>query len=125
MLSFFFCLSLPRRYYGVEYAEIATNRTETDIIDAYWETLRSLSIKAKLHLASLLTTAAYEEESRKENAVSQKKTVKVRRRAANSPSDTHLEAQFADTAMPEIPEDPSWSVVIDSNVGKTIKPIEK
>ena len=105
--------------------QIVTNRTENDIIDAYWETLRSLSIKAKLRLASLLTTAAFEEESRKESANSERRTFKVKRRALNVPTDAELEARFTETVIPDIPEDPSWNMVIDSNTGKTIKPIEK
>jgi hypothetical protein len=104
--------------------QIATNRTENDIIDAYWENLRSLSMKAKLRLASLLTTAAFEEECRKENVSPQKRLVRVKRRAVDTPSDAQLESQFAELEAPEIPEDPIWSAVINANTGKTIKPIE-
>ena len=66
--------------------QMATNLTENDIVDEYWENLRSLSIKAKLRLASLLTTAAFEEESCKENVTPPKRLVRVKRRAVDTPS---------------------------------------
>ena len=53
------------------------------------------------------------------------KVLRVKRRAANSPTDAALEARFAELDMPEIPADPDWSQVVTANSGKTIKPIEK
>ena len=76
-------------------------------------------------MASLLTTAALQEESLKEGAVMARRGAKVRRRAVHSPSDAELEARFAGQEVPVLPEDPSWSEVISANTGKTIKPIEK
>ena len=105
--------------------QLAINRTENDIINAYWDDLRTLSIKAKLQLASLLTTAALEEETRKSDSIVSSKSRVVKRRAANVPTDEQLEQRFAGAKTPEIPEDLSWSVVINANTGKTIKPIEK
>ncbi|MBQ9672449.1 MAG: hypothetical protein IJV34_06300 [Prevotella sp.] len=105
--------------------QVVVNRTENDIVDAYWDALRTLSMRAKLRLASLLTTAAFEEESQKEMPLSPSKGRIVKRRATNSPSDAQLKARFAGTNMPELPEDPSWDMVINANTGKTIKQIEK
>ena len=106
---------------------IAVRKTESDMVDAYWETLRTLSVRAKLKLASLLTTAAFEEESRRDTdtALQSGKTRRVVRRASEVPSDAELQARFSGKEIPCIPEDPSWSQVIDSNTGKTIQPIEK
>jgi len=104
---------------------IAVRKTESDMVDAYWEALRTLSVRAKLKLASLLTTAAFEEESRRDTALQSRKTRKVVRRASSVPSDEELQARFSGKDTPSIPEDPSWSQVINSNTGKTIQPIEK
>jgi len=62
---------------------------------------------------------------RETSASSTKRTFKVRRRSVDAPSDAELEARFADKAMPSIPEEASWKEIIDANVGKTIKPVEK
>ena len=105
--------------------EIAIQRNESDIVDSYWEKLQSLSMKAKLKLAALLTTAAFEEECQNSSSTIVRKAVKVKRRAENVPSDAQLEARFEGVSSPEIPQDPSWSEVISSNTGKTIQPIEK
>ena len=105
--------------------DIAVQTKESDLISVYWEKLSKLSLKAKLQLASLLTTAALQEESLKEGAVIARRGAKVRRRAVHSPSDAELEARFAGQEVPVLPEDPSWSEVISANTGKTIKPIEK
>ena len=41
-------------------------------------------------------------------------------------TDAQLEARCAGKPMPQYPEtEPTWDEVIDSNSGKTIKPIEK
>ena len=56
---------------------------------------------------------------------SAKRVAKVRRRANYTPSDAELTARFANQDMPPMPEDASWKDVIDSNAGKTIKPVEK
>ena len=103
----------------------AIHNDETYLVDAYWKKLSTLSLKAKLQLASLLTAAALKEESLKETQSSIRRTCKVKRRAANIPSDNELETRFSGTEMPEIPEDPSWEQVINGNTGKTIKSIEK
>ena len=105
--------------------EIAIQRNESDIVDSYWEKLQLLSMKAKLKLAALLTTAAFEEECQNSSSTIVRKEVKVKRRAENVPSDAQLEARFEGVSSPEIPQDPSWSEVISSNTGKTIQPIEK
>lgn len=107
--------------------QLVLNKTENDLVNAYWDTLRTLSMKAKLRLASLLTTAAYEEESQKEITASSTKVRMVRRRPANVPTDAQLEARFAETEMPNLQEieDTSWDSVINANTGKTIKSIEK
>jgi hypothetical protein len=104
---------------------VAVRNTENDIVETYWKTLRTLSVRAKLKLASLLTAAAFEEESRRGTALHSKETRKVIRRATATPSDAELEARSSGKEMPIIPDDPSWSQVIDSNTGKTIQPIEK
>lgn len=106
--------------------ELAVNNNETRIVAHYWEMLRPLSMKAKLRLATLLTSSVFEEESLKEEPIPQKRrTARVIRHAENIPSDAELEARFNGKDMPETPPDPSWNHVIDSNTGKTIKPIEK
>ena len=105
--------------------DLAIQTKEADLVDAYWEKLSTLSLKAKLQLASLLTTAALKEESLKESTATAERLSKVRRRATNVPSDAELEARFAGTEMPSFPEDPLWSQVINANTGKTIKSIEK
>ena len=121
-----FFLILPRTFYAYSLImEIAIQRNESDIVDSYWEKLQSLSMKAKLKLAALLTTAAFEEECQNSSSTIERKEVKVKRRAENVPSDAQLEARFEGMSSPEIPQDPSWSEVISSNTGKTIQPIEK
>ena len=104
---------------------ITIHNDEAYLVDAYWEKLSALSLKAKLQLASMLTAAALKEESLKDISSSIKRTCKVKRRAVDPPSDNELEARFSGTEMPEIPEDPSWNQVISANTGKTIKSIEK
>jgi hypothetical protein len=55
----------------------------------------------------------------------QMRKVKVRRRAEKAPNDAELAMRFADKPMPPMPEETSWKDIIDANVGKTIKPVEK
>ena len=98
---------------------------DKDIVQTYWDKLSTLSLKAKLQLASLLTASALDEANESDVSIQTRRTGKVRRRALNSPSDAQLESRFAGTEVPVAPEDPSWSQVISSNTGKTIKPIEK
>ena len=105
--------------------DIAVQKKETDLIKDYWEKLSTLSLKAKLQLASLLTASALDEANESDVSIQTRRTGKVRRRALNSPSDAQLESRFAGTEVPVASEDPSWSQVISSNTGKTIKPIEK
>lgn len=104
---------------------IAIRNTESDIVDAYWEKLQSLSMKAKLRLATLLTTSAFEEECQKSSSTPTRKVFKAKRHTENVLTDAQLEARFAGMQTPEVPKDPSWSEVINSNTGKTIPPIEK
>ena len=98
---------------------------DKDLVQAYWDKLSTLSLRAKLQLASLLTASALDEASKGDVSTQTRRTVRVKRRALNSPSDAQLESRFAGTEVPVAPEDPSWSQVISSNTGKTIKPIEK
>ena len=53
------------------------------------------------------------------------KVRKVKHRSEYAPSDEQLEARFAGLNMPSQPEDASWEEIINSNIGKTIKPVEK
>lgn len=51
---------------------------------------------------------------------------KIVRKAHSIPTDRELETRFANLEMPTAPEDDViWQDVINSNSGKTIKPIEK
>ena len=86
----------------------------------------TLSIQNKRWLGEqLMAQAMKEEKGRSMCATHTKRVSKVRRRSASSPSDAELDVRFAGLEMPEIPADPEWSQVINSNTGKTIKPIEK
>lgn len=105
--------------------ELAIKNNEASLVDAYWEQLRSLSLKAKLKLAAMLTTAAFEEESQKGEVASAKRVAKVVRRTNCSPTDDELQSRFESLEVPPTPEDPEWNQVINANTGKTIKPIEK
>ena len=105
--------------------ELSIQNNEANIVKSCWEMLRPLSSKAKLKLASLLTTSLYEEESIRDETTKGSRIAIVRRRAANTPSDAELEARFAGKKMPEIPDEPILTEVIAANTGKTIKPIEK
>ena len=102
--------------------ELTIQRKETKTVEAYWDMLRSLSLHAKLQLAALLTQAALDEN---EATMSSHRTATIRRRAEGVPSDAELAARFEGQEVPTVPEDPSWSQVISSNTGKTIKSIEK
>lgn len=57
--------------------------------------------------------------------ITSQRVAKVKRRAKHAPSDAELMARFSDKNMPPMPEDTSWKDIIDANVGKTIKPVEK
>ena len=98
---------------------------DKDLVQSYWNKLSTLSLKAKLQLASLLTASALDEASKGDVSKQTRRMGRVRRKVLNSPSDAQLESRFAGTEVPVAPEDPSWSQVISSNTGKTIKPIEK
>jgi len=50
---------------------------------------------------------------------------KVKSRYANAPSDEELEERFAGKPIPQQPEDAPWNEIINANIGKTIKPVEK
>ena len=105
--------------------ELAMRNKETDVVDAYWEQLRSLTLKEKLQLAAMLTTAALEEESLKDDSKPTRRVAKVIRRANTPPTDAELQTRFNGLEVPKVPEDPEWSQVINAKTGKTIKPIEK
>ena len=85
----------------------------------------ALSAKNKKWLGEQLIKQAEREKCLEEKTHEAKRVFKVRRRAASSPSDEELSARFAGKDIPPIPDDPDWSLVIDTNTGKTIKPIEK
>ena len=106
--------------------DIAVSNNETNIVASYWEMLRPLSMRAKLKLASLLTAAVLEEENEMELKSKSKRVARVLRRSSSTPTDSELEARFADKRIPNLPvSEPDWSLVINANTGKTIKPIEK
>jgi len=50
---------------------------------------------------------------------------KVKNHSGGVHTDEELAARFSDKAMPAMPEDASWSTIINANIGKTIKPVEK
>ena len=85
----------------------------------------TLSSQSKRWLGEHLIEQAEKEERSVMRNSSQERVFKARRRTACSPSDAELEARFAGTEMPELPDDPDWHQVIKANTGKTIKPIEK
>ena len=66
-----------------------------------------------------------EQAAKEEKASHARRVFRVKRRSACSPSDEELATRFAGKEVPQTPDDPDWSQVIDSNTGKTIKPIEK
>ena len=103
----------------------STIRTETDVINAYLDMLRTQSRHVRLSLASLLTSSVLEEESALANHSESQQSRKVKARYANAPSDEELEERFAGKPIPQLPEDAPWSEIISANIGKTIKPIEK
>lgn len=85
--------------------------------------LKGLSLQAWLQqqVEALVNNST----SVKETAKPPKRIARVKRRAEHTPSDEQLEELFLDKPMPSIPDDVSWKVIIDSNIGKTIKPVEK
>ena len=103
----------------------STIRTEADVINAYWDMLRTQSRRVKLSLASLLTSSVVEEESALDNHSESQPRRKVKSRYANAPSDEELEERFAGKSIPQQPEDAPWNEIINANIGKTIKPVEK
>lgn len=104
---------------------VATINQESHIADLYWKVLYPLSTEDKLHLAALLTNSVYEE-----SIAVEKNLPKVKRRVKKS-SDYMLTDDDLEVALAGEPslsfngEEPDWNKVIDSNTGKTIKPIEK
>ena len=105
--------------------EAVLTRTDNDIVETYWKMLSTLSRTVKLRLASKLTNAVLEEES-KEASTAHYRKARVVRKAYTVPTDKELETRFANLEMPTAPEDNVlWQDVINSNSGKTIKPIEK
>ena len=87
--------------------------------------LRTQSRRVKLSLASLLTSSVVEEESALDNHLESQPRRKVKSRYANAPSDEELEERFAGKSIPQQPEDAPWNEIINANIGKTIKPVEK
>ena len=85
----------------------------------------TLSAKNKRWLGEHLIEQAVEEERKAKGNHSKSKVYKVKRWAADTPSDAELEERFRGTEMPVMPEDPDWNQVISANTGRTIKPIEK
>ncbi len=105
--------------------EVVLTRTDNDIVETYWKMLSTLSRTVKLKLASKLTNAVLEEES-KEVVPTHYRKARIVRKACTVPTDKELEMRFANLEMPAGPEDDVlWQDVINSNSGKTIKPIEK
>lgn len=102
-----------------------TAKTEADVVNAYWNMLRTLSKRVKLSLASKLTSSVLEEETSLADTPDTKTRRKVKSRYANAPSDAELEEKFAGKSVPQQPEDAPWNEIINANIGKTIKPIEK
>ena len=85
----------------------------------------TLSIQNKKWLGEQLIEQAVREERLAKKGLSSKRTIRVKRRSACSPSDEELSARFVGKDVPRVPNDPDWNQVIDANTGKTIKPIEK
>lgn len=103
-----------------------TAKTEADVVNAYWNMLRTQNRRVRLSLASKLISSGLEEEESSYADMSEKRPHrKVRSRYANAPSDAELEKKFAGKSVPQQPEDAPWSEIINANMGKTIKPIEK
>lgn len=102
-----------------------TAKTEADLINALWNMLRTQSRRVKLSLASKLTSSVLEEENSIADLSETKSRRKVKSRYTNAPSDAELEEKFAGKSVPQQSEDAPWSEIINANIGKTIKPIEK
>lgn len=102
-----------------------TARTEADVINAFWDMLRTQSRRVKLSLASKLTSSVLEDESSFADLSESKPRRKVKSRYENAPSDAELEEKFAGKPVPPQPEDAPWSEIISANIAKTIKPVEK
>ena len=101
--------------------DITIQKSEISVVDYYWEKLRTLSKAAKLNLATRLTDSVKDEGNSDKN----KRIAKVKSHR-NSPTDAELASRFANKPIPSFPEEEkSWKEVIDSNTGKTIKPVEK
>ena len=104
--------------------EAVLKRNDNEIVETYWKMLSALSRTVKLKLASRLTNSVIEEDVLEQTSGYRK--AKVKRRSVAVPSDTELEARFADVAMPEYPQDEfTCEEIIKANSGRTIKPIEK
>ena len=100
--------------------------TEHKTIDGYLPLLCSLSKEARLYLVSKLTDSLLREEEQIAALTSPRRKAKVKRRTSSAVSDEELAEHFSETSMPQYPtEEPTWEEVINSNKGRTIKPIEK
>lgn len=100
--------------------------TEHKRIESYLPLLYSLSKEARLYIVSKLTDSLLREEGQVVASTSPKRTARVKRRASSAVSDAELSKRFSGIPMPQYPtEEPTWEEVINSNTGKTIKPIEK
>ena len=94
-------------------------------VDQYLASLYSLSKEARQYIVSKLTDSLLSDEA---NAVapSIRRKAKVKHRSTSIVSDEELNVRFSDNPMPPYPtEEPTWSEVIKSNSGRTIKPVEK
>lgn len=59
------------------------------------------------------------------NMLGTKTRRKVKSKYTNAPSEVELEEKFTGKSVLHQPEDTPWSKIINANIGKTIKPIEK
>ena len=59
------------------------------------------------------------------NILETKTRRKVKSRYANAPSDVEMKEKFTGKSVPQQSEDAPWNGIINVNIGKTIKPIEK
>lgn len=100
--------------------------TEYRTADNYLQLLNTLSKEVRLYVVSKLSDSIFREETLGRTPVSRRKARVVNRSVSKKISDEQLEARFADKPMPSYPPtEPTWAEVIDSNSGKTIKPVEK
>ncbi len=94
-------------------------------VDNYLAMLYSLSKEARLYIVSKLTDSLLREEEHV-GAITSTRKAKIKRRATSVVSDEEMKSHFSGKPMPQYPtQEPTWSEVISSNSGRTIKPVEK